>query len=113
MLREDSPCAWRENGRGPVRLSGLRYGVGTHHSATPRSACSGVRENRSSRAIDGATWAYTSVPCGPLGIFAPARLGRPRSHLVRRATALRAHITTAQVVATRLTERTQRGGVSS
>src|SRR5436309_154284 len=72
VLREDSPCAWRENGRRPVRLSGLRYGVGAHHTATPRPSCSGLRKGRSARSPDGATWAYTSVPRRPLGVFAAA-----------------------------------------
>src|SRR5258706_15660789 len=92
MLREDSSCAWRENGRGLVRLSGLRYGVGADDTAPARPSCSGVREGRSSRAADGATWAYTSVPRGALGVFAAARLGRPCSHLVHSATALRTRI---------------------
>src|SRR6267143_5443965 len=74
MLREDSSCAWRENGRGLVRLSGLRYGVGAHDTATSRSSCSGFREGWSSRAADCATRAYTSLTRCALGVFAAARL---------------------------------------
>src|SRR2546423_7155970 len=92
LLREDPPCAWRENGRRPVYLSGLRYGVDAHNTATSRPSCSGLREGRSSRAFDTATRAYASVPCRALGIFAAARLGPRVRRLVGDATELRARI---------------------
>src|SRR5206468_3539963 len=73
----------------------------------------GLREGRSARRPDGATWAYTAVPRRALGVFAAARLGRRRPTW----SGPRQHYASASpcnaVVATSLTERTKREGVSS